>query len=154
MLAPISTKSIGRPASAVMSAHASAGRPSCVMIHCASSAGGTVCFASAAMTRFRLSTACASAAPPRRLLVSSTNAARAATERAAVRVRAAVSVKFGIRNISIVMRDGMDKTKGHRARGTPANAGTTNGVAQRAASAGARCTCGHSWIDGAESASV
>ncbi|WP_175820475.1 hypothetical protein [Burkholderia sp. BCC0419] len=63
-------------------------------------------------------------------------------------------MKFGIRNISIVMRDGMDETKGRLARDAPANAATADIVAQLAASAGARCTCRHSWIDGAESASV
>lgn len=60
-----------------------------------------------------------------------------------------------MRNISIVMRNGTDETKERQvARGTPANTGAADIIAQRAASATARPAHPHSWMDGAESASA
>lgn len=53
------------------------------------------------------------------------------------------------------MRNGMDETKERQVtRGTPANTGAADIIAQRAASATARPAHPHSWMDGAESASA
>ncbi|WP_175933175.1 hypothetical protein [Burkholderia sp. BCC0801] len=63
---------------------------------------------------------------------------------AVVRVRAALSVKFCIPNIFIVMCGGMDETKGRRPCGTQADAGITDILAQRAPLTSARPARHHS----------
>ncbi|MDW9242893.1 hypothetical protein C7S13_0253 [Burkholderia cepacia] len=60
----------------------------------------------------------------------------------------------GILNVSIVMRDGMDETNGRRARAHWRMRVARDRRRKTGGPKGARLACGHSWTDGADSASA